>query len=126
MSIAVKQVSVEKLLDETKEMLKNGYRLVTTTCIDEVDSFRLIYHYDKETILTNIEVTFSKETEIPSITGIYLCNFLAENEIQELFGVKIKDIAVDLKGHLYMIDDTKPKPMARIEKKTTKTAKGGE
>lgn len=123
MSIEVKQISVSELLGETEKMLKDGYRLVTTTCIDEVDNFRLIYHYDKETRLVNLEVSFDKQQEIPSITGIYLCNFLAENEIQELFGVKIKDIAVDLKGRLYMTDDAQPTPMARTEKKK---AKGGE
>jgi NADH:ubiquinone oxidoreductase subunit C len=123
MSIEVKQIGVEQLLGETKQMLQDGYRLVTTTCVDEVDNFRLIYSYDKETRLVNIEVPVNKDQEIPSITGIYLCNFLAENEIQELFGVKIKDIAVDLKGRLYMTDDAKPTPMARTEKKK---AKGGE
>jgi NADH:ubiquinone oxidoreductase subunit C len=104
-------------------MFQDGYRLVTTTCVDEVDNFRLIYSYDKETRLVNIELPVNKDQEIPSITGIYLCNFLAENEIQELFGVKIKDIAVDLKGRLYLTEDSKPTPMARTEKKK---AKGGE
>ncbi|MEN6460150.1 MAG: NADH-quinone oxidoreductase subunit C [Syntrophomonas sp.] len=123
MSIEVKQITVEQLLGETKKMFQDGYRLVTTTCVDEVENFRLIYHYDKETKLANLEVPVNKDQEIPSITGIYLCNFLAENEIQELFGVKIKDIAVDLKGRLYMTDDAQPTPMARTEKKK---AKGGE
>jgi ech hydrogenase subunit D len=123
MSIEVQQITAEQLLDETKKMYQDGYRLVTATCIDEVDNFRIIYHYDKETRLVNIEVPVHKDQEISSITGIYLCNFLVENEMQELFGVKIKDIAVDLKGRLYMTDECQPTPMARTEKKK---AKGGE
>lgn len=123
MSIEVKPITAEQLLDETQKMYQDGYRLITTTCIDEVDNFRIIYSYDKETRLVNIEVPVNKGQEIPSLTGIYLSNFLVENELQELFGVKIKDIAVDLKGHLYLTEDSQPTPMARTEKKK---AKGGE
>jgi ech hydrogenase subunit D len=48
------------------------------------------------------------DTEIPSITKIYPCAFLYENEMHDLFGIRIKDINIDYKGTLYKL--ARPKP----------------
>ena len=41
------------------------------------------------------------EARIPSISSIYWCAFLYENEIHDLFNVQVDGIAVDFHGHLY-------------------------
>ena len=43
-----------------------------------------------------------------SITQIYPCAFLQENEAEQLFGVKIKTIKPDYKDKLYRIDVETP------------------
>ncbi|HXC63466.1 MAG TPA: NADH-quinone oxidoreductase subunit C, partial [bacterium] len=39
---------------------------------------------------------------LPSITGSYLAAFIYENELQDLFGVKVEGLALDFKGNFYM------------------------
>ena len=122
MSFEAKQITPEQLINETQAMFDADYRLVTATCVDEIEQFRIIYSFDRETELVNLEVAIGKQDELPSISGVYLCAFLVENEIKELFGVNISNIAVDLGGRLYMIEGTDPHPMTRKEEK--KVAKG--
>ncbi len=122
MSFEAKQITPEQLINETQQMFNEGYRFVTATCVDEIEQFRIIYSFDRETELVNLEVAIGKEEQLPSVSGVYLCAFLVENEIKELFGVNISDIAVDLGGRLYMIEGADPHPMTRKEKK--KAAKG--
>ena len=38
---------------------------------------------------------------MPSISSIYLCAILYENEIHDLFGVQVAGIAIDFKGKFY-------------------------
>jgi len=96
-----------------KEYYEDGYRLVTATCVDEGEDFRLIYSFDKEMTMINLEVSIPREKPIPSISDIYACAFLVENEMQELFGLKIDNIALDLGGKMYMAGGVKEAPMSR-------------
>ena len=124
MSFEAKQITPEQLINETQTMFDAGYRFVTATCVDEIEQFRIIYSFDRETELVNLEVAIGKQDELPSISGVYLCAFLVENEIKELFGVNISNIAVDLGGRLYMIEGADPNPMTRkAEKKAAKGVK---
>lgn len=122
MSFEAKQITPEQLINETQAMFDADYRFVTATCVDEIEQFRIIYSFDRETELVNLEVAIGKQDELPSVSGVYLCAFLVENEIKELFGVNISNIAVDLGGRLYMIEGADPHPMTRKEEK--KAAKG--
>ena len=45
---------------------------------------------------------------VASITQIYACAFLQENEAAELFGVKIEHVDPDYGDRLYRIDETAP------------------
>jgi len=52
-----------------------------------------------------------------------------ENELQDLFGIKFKDIVVDYGGKLILGEQSPITPQARIEivrKKTDSAAKGDE
>jgi len=110
----------EEMLNAIKQYYDDGYRLVTSTCIDEGEVFRLIYSFDKDLTMINLEVTTSREKSIPSISDIYACAFLVENEMQELFGLKIDNIALDLGGKMYMAAGVKEAPMARELKPAVK------
>ena len=50
--------------------------------------------------MLNLRLEVPRDAEVPSITGIYLCAFLVENEIKELFGLNITGIAIDFEGHM--------------------------
>lgn len=106
-------VTPESLLDDVKALFQSGHRLVTATCLDQGDNFEIIYHFDKDLVQTNLRMVFPKNVEIPSITGSYLAAFLIENEMKELFDVKISGIAVDYGGKLLVTEETIATPMLK-------------
>jgi len=83
-------------------MKDRGYRLVTCSAVEQNENLEIIYHFDKYFKTENLRVSFPKNEPIQSITGIYSCAFLIENEIQDHFGVSFKDLSIDFQGHLYL------------------------
>ena len=51
---------------------------------------------------------YMQDTEIMSISNIFEPAFLYENEIVDLFGVKINLISIDYQGQLYRIEKQTP------------------
>lgn len=121
-------VTPETLQAEVKRLFDDGYRIVTATCFDQGENFEIIYHFDKNLDLMHLRLVFPKDAEIPSITGSYLAAFLIENEIQELFGVKINGIAVNYDGRMLVTDDSLVTPMLKATPVTSVavTPNGGE
>jgi Ni,Fe-hydrogenase III component G len=110
----VTNISTEALLGYVEDMMFSGYRFITTTCVDNGDGTKdLLYHFDKELEMKHARITVTKDDEIPSISAIYFCAILVENEMKELFGVNIKNMAVDYGGHMLLADDDLDAPMAR-------------
>ncbi|MEG6614257.1 NADH-quinone oxidoreductase subunit C [Pseudoclostridium thermosuccinogenes] len=119
------EIPKEQLIGTVQKMMSEGYRFVTATCVDNGnETLDVIYHFDKEYELINCRLTVGKDEEIPSISKIYFGAFLVENEMKELFGLKITDIVIDYGGHLLLSDDELDAPMAKrqivIEKKGEK------
>jgi ech hydrogenase subunit D len=96
----IKEISSNELLAEVLHLKNDGYRLVAITCTCK-DGMELSYSFDKNYDLLNIRINIGLEEEISSISFIYPFAFLYENEIKELFGVQIKDIAIDFNHSLY-------------------------
>jgi ech hydrogenase subunit D len=103
----IKEVSAKDLLTETLRIKNDGYRLVAITCVNK-DAVEVIYSFDKDYDLLNLKCVLALDEEIESISIIYPYSFLYENEIKELFGVKINDINIDLKDSLYKISVKTP------------------
>ncbi len=106
-------IEIDQLLGRVRSLSDRGARFVTATCLDQGDHFELLYHFDADLAMTHIKVLVRRQSCVPSISGIYLAAFLIENEIKELFGVDITDIAIDYHGRLYLTDDSPLTPMAR-------------
>lgn len=96
-----KKIELKDLLTETDRQYKAGRRLVLVTCVKTNEGFELTYSFDKDYKMENIKFTIKEDTEIPSISDIYWNAFIFENEIHDLFGIKIKGINIDYKGNLY-------------------------
>lgn len=95
-------IEPERLKHKVQELLDKGYRLTQMHCTKAEDGFELYYSF--ETIgleLRNLKFPVNLDSVIPSISGIFLCAFLYENEIHDLFGITFTDIAVDFQGKLY-------------------------
>ena len=98
----LKEISPNDLLTEIMKIKNDGYRLVAITCTNK-NGMELTYSFDKDYELLNIRLTTDTETELPSISILYPYSFLYENEIKELFGVKITGIMPDFNNNLYKI-----------------------
>jgi NADH:ubiquinone oxidoreductase subunit C len=96
------EISVDKsqLISAVQKMLAEKNRFCTATCLDLGDKFEVIYHFEpKESVepLKHIRVRIPKEDTLPSLSGIYLCAALIENEIQDQFDIQISGMILDFK-----------------------------
>jgi len=109
----ITDITSAQLWRETQKMRNDGYRFVTATCINLPDgSFDVLYHFDRDIGLKQYRLHVTAGEEIPSISHIFFCALLVENEIKELFGVNITDIVIDYGGHLLLSDGAPSTPMA--------------
>ncbi len=90
-----------ELVGATAELFALGYRFVHVCCTTLESSYELTYSFDKEYRLKNLRMTVTPDEEVPSISVIYPNAFLYENEIHDLFGLAVRNIAVDYHGTLY-------------------------
>jgi ech hydrogenase subunit D len=96
-------INKAQLVENVQKMFSAGYRLVAITCTT-TDSFELTYSFDKDYAFESFRFVLPKENpEIPSITGVYFAAFTYENELQDLFGIKVNDLALDFKGTFYKL-----------------------
>ena len=107
-------IPISEIETETQNMLNSGYRFMTATCVDNADdSCDIFYHFAKNMTYQNYRIKVKKNEVVPSISKIFFCAVLVENEIKELFGINIKDLAIDFGGHThnytftFMVNDVK-------------------
>ncbi|HYG35587.1 MAG TPA: NADH-quinone oxidoreductase subunit C [Clostridia bacterium] len=95
-------IQVDELLAKVQEMRRQNYRLVQIGATRLPEQVELTYSFDQESQLANLRLHLpAAEAKVPSISSIYWCAFLYENEIHDLFGVQVEGMAVDFKGNLY-------------------------
>lgn len=95
--------------------LHRGYRLVQICATATEKGTELIYSVALGYQLENYKVIVPAEEEINSISDIFPSAALFENEISELFGVKINSINMDFKGKFYRIDKETPFKKAKLK-----------
>jgi len=98
------EVTINDLKQHIQTCYDERYRLVQIGCTKTSEGYEVNYSFDKNYKFVNYRIKLaSNEEEIPSITGIYWNAFLYENELHDLFGLKIKGINVDFQGKLYKL-----------------------
>jgi ech hydrogenase subunit D len=111
----VNEITKDQLLGETQKMAAQGYRFVTTSCTDLGEGkLDVLYHFDKDAELHNLRIKAEKGEEVPSISKIYLCAVLIENEMSELFGLKVVGMAIDYGGHMLLAPEALKTPQSKI------------
>ena len=106
--VEAKILTSDQIVPEARAKFDAGYRLVTITVLmaDE-RHLELLYHYDKANDMVNLRVKVQKDLPIPSISGVYFCALLIENEVQDLFDVSFDGLVLDFKRTLLLSEDTK-------------------
>lgn len=99
----MKLINIEpaELLKRVSEFHSSHYTLAQIGCT-KTDVLEINYSFDKDFNFVNLRITVpSIDIEIPSISSIYWAAFIYENEMSDLFGIKIKGKAIDYKGNFY-------------------------
>jgi ech hydrogenase subunit D len=81
------------------------------------------FNYSPGVEMVALRMVVGKDEEVPSISGIYLCAVLAENEMFEQYGLKVKDIAIDFGGLMLLGNGSPVTPMLKDK---AAGGKGGE
>jgi NADH:ubiquinone oxidoreductase subunit C len=94
------EISLNKgqLILAVQKMLAEKARFCTTTCLDLRDKFEVIYHFEpvgSVEPLKHIRLRITKKDTLPSISGVYPCAALVENEIQDQFDIQISGMTLD-------------------------------
>jgi ech hydrogenase subunit D len=94
-------VEIGNLIGRVEQFKNEGYRLVQINSTALGDTYEINYSFDKDYVFQNIRITITADTEVPSITGMYWGAFIYENEMHDLFGIRVRGMNVDFKGHLF-------------------------
>jgi ech hydrogenase subunit D len=106
--VEAKVIAPEQIAPEAQAKFDAGYRLVTVTVlVADEQHVELLYHYDKVNDMVHLRTKIQKDLPIPSISGVYFCALLIENEIQDLFDVRFGGLVLDFKRTLLLPDETK-------------------
>jgi ech hydrogenase subunit D len=107
-------VSLDNIVEKVAKKKVDGYRFVTMSCAElDENTIDLLYHFDRDLALINFRLFVSKGTVVPSISPVYFAAFLVENEIQDLFGIRFKGLAIDYERTLYLEKDVTATPFCR-------------
>lgn len=93
---------------KTLKMKREGARLVQICAVSIENGYELSYSFGKDYEFINYRIVIDENTKIASIGDIYPSAAFYENEIKELFGVKIDAINLDYHNKLYRIDQETP------------------
>jgi ech hydrogenase subunit D len=104
-------VTPATLVAEVTALRDAGWRLVQIGATSLGQLFEVNYSFDLEQRFRNLRLQISAPGgRLPSVSGVYWCAFLYENEIHDLFGITVDGLALDFKGTLYKT--AKPFPLA--------------
>lgn len=104
----LKILAPDQITIKAHSLRNKGARLSQICSVRTKGGYDLLYSYVLGDLFKNYKVSISENAEIESITAIFPNAFLYENEMSELFGIKIKYIALDYKNKLYDISVETP------------------
>ncbi|MBF0480948.1 MAG: NADH-quinone oxidoreductase subunit C [Desulfovibrionaceae bacterium] len=115
MNDVITRITMDELPGLAQKMFGEGQRLATLTAVDLGDgTLDLLYHFDKDLVLSHYRLTVPKDAVAPSISGVYFAALLVENEIKDQFGLNFSGLALDFGGHLYLADEVQNAPFCKL------------
>ena len=94
-------LGLDELHREAAVLKTEGWRFVQTHAVKCDEGVDLYYSFMKDGRLVNYRIEGVKNEPVPSITDLFLAAFVFENEARELFGIDMRDIAIDFEGAMY-------------------------
>lgn len=103
------EVPLAEVHDLAARRAEEGWRYVQILAVNTEEGIDLVYSYMKDGLLENDTVAaVGTDDAVPSITDLFLEAFVCENEIHDLYGVAIENIAIDFGGMFYQLAEKAP------------------
>jgi ech hydrogenase subunit D len=115
----IKEINKDELLTEGKKFIDAGGKFVTAVCNDLDEQLEVTYFFslNRGTELNGLRYKVAKDEEVQSFSGVTLATVLIDNEMKELFGLKMQGLAIDFGGHLLLAEDSPVTPLLKTKKK---------
>lgn len=104
----IQEINSNELFNKLFSLRYDGWRLIQIHCNSFVDHNEINYSFGNNNEFYNIKTTYGFDEEVLSISQVFPPAYLYENEIKELFGVKIIDMSFDYKGKMYIVKGETP------------------
>jgi ech hydrogenase subunit D len=104
----VEDIPVGELMPRASAWKEGGWRLCQIHSVRTKTGYELTYSFAKDYALQNLRITLGEQESVPSLTVIYPCAWMYENEIAELFGVDIQNIRMNFHKKLYKLNVETP------------------
>ena len=106
----LEEINIDDLLKRALEMKKSGFRFSQACAAYINGKFELSYSFSDyhDYGLHTLRIVIDTDVEVPSITEFIPAAVFYENEMKELYGVKIKMINNDMDNRLYRIRQETP------------------
>ena len=119
--IAFEPLTIGALPAFSASRKEDGWRFVQILAVNTEDGIDLEYSFMKDGHLVNSKIEgVQKSDVVPSISDDFLEAFVFENEIHELFGVQVSDIAIDFEGNFYDLAQNEPMTVISPEQKAAR------
>ena len=107
-------IGLDQVVGACAQKKAEGYRFVTMTCSAlDPDAVDILYHFDRSYKLEHLRLSVSRHTPLPSISDVYFAAFMVENELQDLFGLRFRGLALDYKQTLYLDQEVAMAPFCK-------------
>lgn len=98
----IEAIEVVDLVERVKQFRKDGCRLVQISATRLPNLVQVTYSFERENRIANLRLHLpAAEAKLPSVSGVFWCAFLYENELHDLFNIAVDGIAVDFHGKFY-------------------------
>lgn len=104
-------VTNENLLHEVALLKQQGCRLITLTCLDTGDGHDVLYHFARKYDMIHLRKHVPTGQPLISISTLFGCAMIVENEIKDHFGVAVDGLTLDFQGRLVLTEDAPRAPM---------------
>lgn len=117
----ITEVAKDELYKIMDQKYNDGYRLAQILSVAYEGYNEVIYSVAKEYEMENYKINLPIDEEIKSFSDIFPAATLYENEIKELWGVKVVGMALDYHNKFYRIEKETPfKKQIKVIKKEDK------
>jgi hypothetical protein len=108
----IEEIGTDALLQSVDSLLLDGWRIIQMLALNTEDGYELNYSFGGGYAMKTLRLRIGAKDSVPSITSYYAAAAFYENEMRDLFGVRIERIHPD--WHADLLGGARKKPFQRV------------